>query len=249
MQKQHRRFNRPAGHLMFLVLLIPNIAMSSNCTNYEWSTNPGAYEMQLMRRCHSPYFPLALRKITLEELSEAKNRDNSDYVLVQKNYADLDAAFRAVNLNPTFDELNSLREQSNDLIEYSLGVSGAANEFAEYAMQLREKIVARIKELYSDNIDSLKIIERAERFHNEVVSKFNFPFFAQAHRKPGPIDPEYYLYSVLTEPPETIRFILTLMPSDLRAQVRVELLRITDEAVKRGEIEANLIEKIYAISE
>jgi hypothetical protein len=35
----------------------------------------------------------------------------------------------------------------------------------------------------------------------------------------------------------------------VRAQVRVEMLRIIDEAVKRGEIEANLVEKINAITE
>jgi len=57
----------------------------------QWSNDPGAYESHLMRRHNNPYFPESRRNVSLEDLQEAKKKDEDDYISCQRRLEGLAA--------------------------------------------------------------------------------------------------------------------------------------------------------------
>lgn len=217
--------------------------------SYEWSKNPGAYESQLRRKCYSYYFPVDQRHVSIEEIKQAKQQDISDYHSAKDNLAVLEERFALLASGNDFQSLNSLRQALDDLILLSLRVGGFGIELANTANELRKQVIEKIQNLYQGNSSALSAIDQAVKHHDDVVSRFYIPFIAQSSRDDGPIKPEDYLYSLLSESPKTIGFVMSKMSPEVKPQIRLMLLNVLNEAVERGEIESNLEEKVIVISE
>lgn len=213
----------------------------------EWSNDPGAHEAHLMRRWNNPYFPEERRLVTQDQLDEAKRRDKEDCILCQQKFTELGTDIESLSSNVTTGDLLSLRERLDDLIYYSMGVGGPAKEIAVKADQLRDAIIADLREAFSDNEETLENIEKADAFHRDNTRKFYIPVLAQVLRKNSPVLKEETIPTILSADPLAISVFMNTLPEDSRALVRVEALKMMQEALNDGHIDPRIEEKLSAL--
>ncbi len=221
--------------------------MGSECSKLEWSSNPGAYEAQLIRRCNNPYFPAPYRNVPVRELSEAKKIDNDDYILVERRFALLGEELKALYPNPTVGKLNEIRERIDNLVLFSKGVGGRAYDTASKAEKVREALISDMRAAFPNDEESLAIIEKADTFHKETFPKFYIPVMAQMLRERSPVKKEHTIATILSEDPETIALVMSVMSDDARAVVEVEALTMIKEAIDAGYVDPLAEEKIYSL--
>ena len=221
--------------------------MSSECTQLEWSDNPGAYEAHLIRRCNNPYFPKSYQNVSAKELSEAKRIDREDYNLVEDQFAAVEEQIKGLPANTTIGELNTIRESLDNLILFSMGVGGRAYGIASKANKVREALISDMRAVFPNDAESLANIDKADNFHKENMRKFYIPVMAQMHRERSPVKKEHSIATILSEDPETIALVLSVMSEDVRALVELEALTMMKEALSEGYIDPQLEEKISAL--
>lgn len=120
--------------------------MPPDCSNFEWSSNPGAYEAQLIRRCGNPYFPSHKQAVSYEELSEARRIDREDCILAQQRFEQLASAIKALPATMSATEFHGLRERIEDVIKFSMGAGGRAYDVAAATYQIREALIAAMRQ-------------------------------------------------------------------------------------------------------
>lgn len=221
--------------------------MSSECSQLEWSHNPEAYEAHLIRRCNNPYFPKSYQNVSAKELSEAKRIDSEDYNLVEHRFAALGEQIKGLPSNSTIGELNTIRERLDNLILFSMGVGGRAYDLASKADKVREALISDMRAAFQDDAESLAKIEKADSSHKEYVRKFYIPVMAQMLRERSPVKKEHTIATILSEDPETIALVLSVMSEDGRAVVELEALTMMKEALSDGYIDPQFEEKISAL--
>lgn len=213
----------------------------------EWSDNPGAYEAHFIRRHNNPYFPEPRRIVSKEELAEAKRMDDDDYMLCQQRFGELGKEIEALPSTFPVAEFHKLRERLDDLILFSMGVGGPAKEVASNADQIREALISDIRAAFSDDEETLENIEKADAYHKDNTRRFYIPVMAQILRKNSPILKEETIPTILSSDPLAISVFMEFMSDDIRAQVRVEALKMMQEALNDGYIDPQFEEKLSAL--
>ena len=233
--------------VLVLLIIATETAMSSECSEFEWSNNPGAYESHLARRCGNPYFPSQLQVVSEEELFNARMVDNADYHLAEERFARLGEEFEALPLTVTIDDFHKVRERLDDLIFFSMGVGGHAYEFATKADQIRDALISDMRTAFSNDEEALESIEKADKFHKQKVRKFYIPVMAQMLRERSPIRGEDTIAAILSEDAQTIALVMSVFDEQTRLLVQREALRLLKEALDQGYIDPGLEEKISAL--
>ncbi|ODS34492.1 MAG: hypothetical protein SCARUB_00368 [Candidatus Scalindua rubra] len=221
-----------------------NVAM---CSDFEWSDNPGAYEAHLVRRCNNPYFPAHLQAVSEEELLEARAIDNNDYLLAEEQLAQLVKSFEALDSFITVEETNKLRERIDDLILFSIGVGGRANQTAKAADLVREALIAAMHKAFSNDQNALETIEKADELHKQLVRKYYIPVMAQILRERSPIRKEDVVATILSEDPETIAIVMSLLTEDIQQQVQQAAVEMMEKARNQGYVDNYFEEKLSAL--
>ena len=221
--------------------------LESSKGTLQWSNNPGAYESHLMRRHKNPYFPESRRSVSLEDLQEAKKKDEDDYILCQRRLEELGQKIEALPHTATSGDLMALRERIDDLIFFSLGVSGPATEIASKSDQLREAVISDLRSAFAGDDETLNNIEKADTYHKDNVRKFYIPVIAQMRRENSPILEEETIATVLSEDPSSIAIFMNCLPEDSRALIEVEGLKMLQETLNNGRIDPQAEEKIFAL--
>jgi len=213
----------------------------------QWSNDPGAYESHLMRRHNNPYFPESRRNVSLEDLQEAKKKDEDDYISCQRRLEGLGQEIEALPQTSTSRDLMALRERIDDLIFFSTGVGGPATEIASKADQLREVVISVLRSAFAGDEETLSNIEKADTYHKDNVRKFYIPVIAQMRRENSPILEEETIATVLSEDPSSIAIFMNCLPEDSRSLIEVEGLKMLQETLNNGHIDPQCEEKIFAL--
>jgi len=213
----------------------------------EWSDNPGAHEAHLMRRYNNPYFPEERRIVSKWDIEEAKRRDKDDYILCQQQFAELGKVIESLSSGVTSGVLLGLRERLDDFILSSMGVGGPAKEIAVRADQLRDAVIEDLRAAFSDDEETLQKIEKADVFHRENTRRFYLPVLAQVLRKNSPVLKEETIPTILSADPLTISAFMAPLPDDTRALVRLEALKLMQEALDDGHNDPQFEEKVSAL--
>lgn len=212
-----------------------------------WSSNPGAHEAHLIRRNNNPYFPESRRKVSHEDLAEAKRKDKEDYISCQQRLEQLGEEIEALSPTTTSGDLLKLRERLDDLILFSLGVGGPAKEIASKVDQIRDAVIADLRSAFSNDDETLKNIEKADTYHKDNTRRFYVPVLAQMLRENSPILKEETIPTILSEDPSAIAICINSLPEDSRALIEVEALTMMREALDDGHVDPQCEEKIFAL--
>ena len=222
--------------------------MCSDCSKFLWSESPGAYEMQLARRCNNPYFPAELQLVSVEELVKARAIDNSDYLLVEERFAQIGKEIETMPPKTTIAEVHKVRERIDDLILFSMGVGGHAYQIASKTNQLREALISDMREAFSKNPQASATIEEADQFHKQNVRRFYIPVMAQILRERSPIGKENTIPTILSENAETIARVMSVLKEETRLLFQREALELMKEALDQGYIDSELEQKVAALA-
>jgi hypothetical protein len=185
--------------------------------------------------------------VSQEELAEAKRMDNDDYILCQERFVQLGKEIEALSSSVTSGDLLDLRERLDDLILFSLGVGGPAKEIASRADRLRDAVISDLRAAFSDDEEALENIEKADAYHKDNTRRFYIPVMAQILRKNSPILKEETIPAILSSDPLAISVFMEFLSDDIRAQVRVEALKMMQEALNDGYIDPQFEEKLSAL--
>ncbi|KHE94080.1 MAG: hypothetical protein K8F52_13465 [Candidatus Scalindua rubra] len=223
--------------------------MSTECSEFEWSDNPGAYESHLIRRCNNPYFPTHLQAVSEQELLEARSIDNSDYLLAKERFVQLTKPIEALASGAKVAEFHKVRECIEDLIHFCMGVGGRAYELAEKYDHVRNALVLDLRDAFSEDQNALKTIEKADESHGQTRRKFYIPIIAQILRERSPIKGEGFVPAILSEEPETIAAVLSVLSKGERQPIETEALMIMKKALDQGYIDNHFVEKISVLTD
>lgn len=222
--------------------------MGSECSNLGWSSKPGAYEAQLIRRCGNPYFPESQQVVSGEELAEAKTIDNQDYILARERFTQLlGEELEALPSTLSIAELHKIRERLDDLILFSMGVGGPALKIASEADEVREALISDMRAAFPNDEKALASIEKADNSHKLNVRKFYIPVMAQTLRERSPIREEDFIATILSEDPETIGLVMSLIPEEYQLLIRRKALEMMKEALDQGYTDTYIEEKISVL--
>ena len=228
--------------------LVEEIREIAECPKLAWSSSPGAYETQLSRRYKNPYFPPPYRTVTAKDLAEARKIDQADYVLAQELFLQIGTKLESSQSVMSISEFQQLRERLDEVIQFSLGVCGAAYKIAEQAESLRSALIADVRTAFTHDTETLAVIERAERFHeDEMVGKFHIPVLAQMLRDRSPILKEHTVATIVSEDPRTIAAAMKIFSEDTQASFKLAGITILREALGGGHVDPQIREKIAVL--
>lgn len=236
-----------SGRLLTVAKVLQGTKAFKGRHKLDWSSNPGAYEFHLMRRHNNPYFPRSRREVSQEELGEAKRKDEDDYVSCRRRLAEIVKEIEALSSTVTSGDLLKFREPLDDLILFSMGVGGPAKEIAARADRLRDSVIADLRAALSDDEEAMEKIEKADAYHEDKTRRFYIPVMAQILRKNSPILKEETIPAILSSDPLAISVFMEFLSDDIRAQVRVEALKMMQEALNDGYIDPQFEEKLSAL--
>jgi len=218
------------------------------CSNLDWSNDPGAYELHLIRRCANPYFSESRQVVSMEKLAEAKKIDDSDYELAKKRLFQLLKYLENLSDFVILSEFDKIREQMDDLIKFAGGVRGRANKIATDVDELRDDLIKLKMDSLSNDSQALLVLKRANDFHKEFVRKLLNSLTLQITRERSPIRVDEMIAVIISENPETIRNYLIVIPEDAQFLLKKGALLLMKDALDRGYLDNYFDEKIEVLS-
>ncbi len=221
------------------------VGKKSKCADLLWSGNPGAYEMQLKRRCNNSYFPISKQVVSEEDLVEAIRIDNDDYELAEEMLLDLEREMDGLGSIGTSGDAIKMRERLEEIIHFSMGVGGRAYEIASMAGEVRKVVISELKRSFSNDKDTLLIIEKADILYKKNNRLFHVPIMAQMTRKKGrPIKQEEIIATILSEDVKTISLIVNIFKGKKGAIVAQGALELLQKGLDSGYTDPKYKEKL-----
>jgi hypothetical protein len=224
------------------------IPIRSRCPDLMWSSNPGAYEMQLQRRCNNPYFPALQQNVSEAELTEAIKIDYEDYSLAEQRLLQIGNEIKELTSDLTMKEFHYFRERLEDIISFSIGAGGRTYELASMCKKLREALILSLRQSISSDNDILALIEEAEYAYKKNNRIFHTPVMAQMVRERSPIDENLSIPTILSEDAQTISLVMSIYDDQTRLLVSREALKLLEKGLDSGYIDPEFNEKLMIFS-
>lgn len=217
-------------------------------SDLEWSHDPGAYEAQLKRRFDNPYFSPLRRVISQQELSAAKQIDCEDFEKVKVRFLEILFEVDTLPEIAAILKLHALRESIDDFVYFAMGVGGPAKILVHKADELRGRIISNMQDAFSDDLETLEAIEKADSYHRDEVNKFNCEFSSQLARDDSPIAEDEVLPSLLSEDSMTISIVIDTLPEESRDQIKLAAMLLIRNALNDGYRDPEFEEKVAVLS-
>lgn len=212
-------------------------------SDLEFSENPGFFERHLRRKHNNPLFPEQDRLVTQEQIEAARERDQSDVFELKARFIDLLSDVQETPEHATGDHIGRLREAIDDLLHRAAEIGGDADAIRDSLSELRDTLIDIWREGVRGNEVSLRALDDAERMHREYHEIFNTPFLAQVQRIPS----EDVIPAMLSEPPETIRKVMSLFEGEKRATIVREASGLLESVIAEGADISLADEKLRAV--
>jgi hypothetical protein len=222
--------------------------IKSKCPALMWSSNPGAYEIQLQRRCNNPYFPASQQIVSEAELTEARKIDHEDHILAEQRLLQLAKETSGLTSVLTRKDFQYFRESLDKLIKFSIGVGGRTNEIASMANEMRDALISDMRRSFSNHKDLLALLEKTETSFKQTNRIFHTPVMAQMVRERSPIDPKHVIPTFLSEDAQTISLIMSIYDGQTRLELNREALKLLKKGLASGYIDPEYKEKLKIFS-
>lgn len=212
----------------------------------DWSNEPGAYEIHLMRRINNPYFAEHRRSVSKEELDVAKARDAARFLVVEREFGELWREVERYGMTTPriVGDAISLREHIEEFIRLARGSGQTTEKFVYPAQTLREGIISDLRAASVGT--QLNAINAAVNFHEVEIEIYDIPTMAQMRNNDNPIPAEETLSTILSEEPFFIAAFCRMLPEE-KFDIRLTMLQMLKEAFMSGYVDPKMSEKIAAV--
>lgn len=218
-----------------------------DCFELKLSSNTGAHEEQLIRRCNNPYFSLSRQVITEEELKEARNNDNDDYSLVESRLNQLISETESMPPTVSLEVVDEIRTRLDDIISFAKGSGRKASEIALMADELRETFISKWRTANATSEEMSRALAEAETAHQQYADRFYIPVIAQLIREKSPILSDEAVATVMSGDDEELAIFMRILPEDARAPVRLEGLKMLEMGVDSGYVDPQFEQKVIIL--
>ncbi|MGA2318678.1 MAG: hypothetical protein ABSG71_20215 [Thermodesulfobacteriota bacterium] len=190
----------------------------------KWSKFPGCFERHLQRRYNNILFPPERRRVSKEEIAQARKRDEMDKERFVKEVLEFEAQIR----NSVYVDFLSALQKVQDFLEEAASIGGDIGHVTKILEDLEDKT---IKYLNEKKPEGNHLLEKA-RSHSVLART---PFLAQHKRKDTPILESEEVPTLLSEDLPTISVVGLVSRSFPNFKPSTEDIRkCLDEAILQG---------------
>lgn len=196
----------------------------------KWSKVPGCFERHLQRRSGSALFPLERRKTSIEEIAQARRKDEVDQERFLQAVRNLGARLENSEDTTPFSTLrdSSTLEKIQALLEEAASIGGNIQNAIHHLQTTEEKVMQYLSKSMPEGKG---LFEEAKSL--SVLART--PFMAQLKRKDTPILPGEEVPTLLSEDFATISVIGFMSRSFPGFKPReADIRKHLDEAVQQG---------------
>jgi len=190
----------------------------------KWSKVPGCFERHLQRRDGNILFPAERRRVSKEEIAQARKRDKMDKERLVKEVL----AFEAQVRNAVYVDFSSALQKVQGFLEEAASIGGDVGDLIKISEHLEEKTM---EYLNKKTPEGRHLLEEAHSL--SVVART--PFLAQRKRKDTPILESEEVPTLLSEDLDTISVVGLASRSfpNFRPST-ADIKRHLDEAIRQG---------------
>ncbi len=199
-----------------------------------FSELPGARERHLQRRCDNPLFPAAVRTVTQEQVTIARQEDVGELQAFQSELREV--VERAVNLKPTEESevILGLKERLDRLYEQA---SGLREDQTKVKAALRQLVGVVMRAVWSgagnDALarSELEDEEQARAAHYALLEQ---PLVADLLRPDSPVGPDELVPTLLNAGPDELAAALPLFDAGQQADICREARTLLEARAREG---------------
>ena len=190
----------------------------------KWSKVPGCFERHLQRRDGNILFPPERRRISKEEIAQARKRDEMDKERFVKEILEFEAQIR----NPVYVDYSSALQKIQGFLEEAASIGGDIGHVIKILEDLEDKTMEYLNE---KTPEGNHLLEKAHSY--SVVART--PFLAQHKRIDTPILETEQVPTLLSEDLDTISAVGLAIRTFSNFKPSTEDIRKhLDEAVRQG---------------
>ena len=112
------------------------------------------------------------------------------------------------------------------------------------AGEVREAVISELKRIFSNDKDTLSIIEKADTLYKQKNLIFHTPVIAQMLRKKSPIKQGETIATILSEDVQTITLVMSVFKGQKRLIIVQAALALLQKGVNSGYTDPEYEEKL-----
>lgn len=188
----------------------------------------------MQRKLNNPLFPADDRAQTRQDLTDAQRQDNEELARFMKEVREL--VQEIANLGPRVesDVILKLKAKTDRYYEQCVGLPGNQGEVKQALNRLIDVMMSAIRKEAEQDATALAELERETMAREMHFSLLEYPLTGDLLRKDSPIDPTELIPTLLSEPPETLRPILSLFGAEQLRLIRDEGRKLIDQRKNEG---------------
>lgn len=162
-----------------------------------WSENPGCFERHLQRREGNILFPPDRRKVTKQEIDEAKAKDLKEQQQFAEKVDSIEKRFRSSGKEITPNQGNAFLQEAQNLLEEAASIDGNIGKYVQVLEVIEDGLMKSLGEIIDDGENLLKQAQSLSTLKRS-------PYIAQFSREDSPILKDEELSTILSEDLDTI---------------------------------------------
>ncbi len=198
-----------------------------------WSTRPGAWERQLLRRCNNPLFPAPLREVTQEQANAARRQDEDEAAAYRSELQNVLSEAAALPANVESEVLLKLKQHLDRLYEQAAGLGGDhTHDQAQIARLIDVLMRTLLRSTLGDAHAQQELAQEqaARAAHYQLV---RYPLVAHLLRPDAVVAADALVPTLLSEETAVLDAVLELFD----ATQRQELARLAYDVLRAREAE------------
>ncbi len=195
---------------------------------------PGCRERHVQRKLNNPLFSADDREQTPQDLTQAQRKDNEELGRFMKEVRELVQEISGLGAKVESDVILKLKSKTDRYYEQCVGLPGNQHEVKQALNRLVDVMMSAIRKEAEQDATAMAELERESVAREMHYSLLEYPLTGDLLRQDSPIDPTELIPTLLSEPAETLRPILTLFATDQLKIIRDEARKLIEERKNEG---------------
>ena len=195
---------------------------------------PGCRERHVQRKLNNPLFPADDREQTPQDLTQAQRKDNEELGRFMKEVRELVQEISSLGSKVESDVILKLKSKTDRYYEQCVGLPGNQHEVKQALNRLVDVMMSAIRKEAEQDATAMAELERESVARAMHYSLLEYPLTGDLLRQDSPIDATELIPTLLSEPAETLRPILTLFATGQLKIIRDEARKLIEERKNEG---------------
>jgi len=187
------------------------------------------------------------RAQTQADLSDAQRRDNEELGRFMKEVRELVQEISNLGSKVESDVILKLKSKTDRYYEQCVGLPGNQHEVKQALTRLIDVMMSAIRKEAETDATAMAELERETLAREMHFSLLEYPLTGDLLRKDSPIDATELIPTLLSEPTETLRPILTLFAADQLKLIRDEGRKLIEQRKNEGLDLRNAEQRLFEI--